>query len=262
MLRRVSKEWNQTLDKDDAFVWENIIELTHGRDAANRLRRSLSPRRGYELARHIHLRKKNHDTDEPTVRLRTTDDLTCLIEFGRRDTKSGWKIHVASIYATWDELSSGIERSSSSRTLPTIAMPNLGFPEYDYLEGEEKEGICNTGRVTIFRRDSQQRVGMELELEYVEETDEFKGQSWFGGYGRGGWDHFLFTVTFDLGDWGKRAKVDTMLKVKLLTCKIMLQYAHDSDDSDNSCDETDFIRIRDISNGNELLGVLYRLSWT
>ena len=255
ILRRFSKGWKQTLDKDDVFVWESILDLTHGRDVADGLRRSFSPRRGYELARHIHLRngKNYYNRDEPTVSLRTTEDLTCLIEFGRVGTESGKKFQLASIFGTWDELKSGIEHASSARTLPTIPMPKIGSPAYDDLERQEKEEICNIGRVTFFRRDTQQRVSEELEIEYVEDADEFKGNVWFRG---GGWIRYPFKLTFNLDDVDlkERVGVNTMRKLKLLKCKIILQKAtynrgrYGAEDVERS-------RI------NQLLGNFNRLSW-
>ena len=260
-LRRVSKGWNQALDKDDVFVWESIIDRTHGRDVANRIRRSLSPRKGYELACHIHLRNNNYSSDEPTIRLRTTKDLTCLIEFSRRDTKSGRKIQLASVYATWDELSWGIGNFDDQGALPAIPAPNLfkRFPKYGDLKEKEQDQIfqdkiyirgCNIGRVTFFRHDTQQRLSEKFKIKYVKGIKEFKGQKW-----RRGWDRFPFSMKFVLSPCYWFQKEDTMLKLEMWSCSIQLQKVthHGNYAKDDVIDE--------IRNGNELLDVFNRFAW-
>ena len=272
-LRCVSTGWRETLSKDDDAIWEKIIDATHGPEIANSLRQSLRPRNGYALARYI---SPENEGDSRTSTL-AGDDLTGLFEFtwqenvcSNHNPSQGREILLTSMFDTWRSLVGNPEYDDENPREPhsTARIPNPFWPGTGDVDSKDcfktlDIALSNIGcGATFFRRDTQQRLCLQLELVPIHpklSETIYRRRVVFQGCLRGRERHFVvfeLQTWWELVDWEKQVKEERTLKINLYD--FMLAFVNfESDDFDwNS-----FLRGETMSLDEEMLAALDEMSW-
>jgi len=155
-IRSVSLDWWQeaALSIEDDAAWESLVEATHGAAVAKVVRMIFPTLRGWQLVKRVHREGRRDDRQVSALKL---EDIACMVELSWKNIPR--KIHLASfvVEKLWTD------RAGHHHT-QTTGLPSVYFPEsFDPRHTEFEIAQNLEVRVTLFRRDTQQRFSLILE---------------------------------------------------------------------------------------------------